>query len=150
MINIVLKGVDEFLGADVEKVLLPKVAKVLQVSMDEVLLTCMHSMIYHGGLDQTSFHMIVTFEMEEKYRKFEKELIKCVFEVSKNFSVHSHVNFLYLTPTSSNIDEEYPLYVTESNRVIIEDDENEEEVYTGNMFSNFEEQLKELDKNKKN
>ena len=30
-----------------------------------------------------------------------------------------------------------------------EDDENEEEVYTGNMFSNFEEQLKELDKNKK-
>ena len=92
---------------------------------------------------------IVTFEMEEKYRKFEKELIKCVFEVSKNFSVHSHVNFLYLTPTSSNIDEEYPLYVTESNRVIIEDDENEEEVYTGNMFSNFEEQLKELDKNKK-
>ena len=29
------------------------------------------------------------------------------------------------------------------------DDENEEEVYTGNMFSNFEEQLKELDKNKK-
>ena len=45
MINIVLKGVDEFLGADVEKVLLPKVAKVLQVSMDEVLLTCMHSMI---------------------------------------------------------------------------------------------------------
>lgn len=149
MINIVLKGVDEFLGADVEKVLLPKAAKVLQVSMDEVLLTCMHSMIYHGGLDQTSFHMIVTFEMEEKYRKFEKELIKCVFEVSKNFSVHSHVNFLYLTPTSSNIDKEYPLYVTESNRVIIEDDENEEEVYTGNMFSNFEEQLKELDKNKK-
>ena len=68
MINIVLKGVDEFLGADVEKVLLPKVAKVLQVSMDEVLLTCMHSMIYHGGLDQTSFHMIVTFEMEEKYQ----------------------------------------------------------------------------------
>ena len=149
MINIVLKGVDEFLGADVEKVLLPKVAKVLQVSMDEVLLTCMHSMIYHGGLDQTSFHMIVTFEMEEKYRKFEKELIKCVFEVSKNFSVHSHVNFLYLTPTSSYIDEEYPLYVTESNRVIIEDDENEEEVYTGNMFSNFEEQLKEIEKNKK-
>ena len=39
--------------------------------------------------------------------------------------------------------------MTESNRVIIEDDENEEEVYTGNMFSNFEEQLKELDKNKK-
>ena len=56
---------------------------------------------------------------------------------------------MYLTPTTSNIDEDYPLYVTENNRVMIEDDENDEEVYTGNMFSNFEEQLKELDKNKK-
>ena len=57
--------------------------------------------------------------------------------------------FFCLTPTTSNIDEDYPLYVTENNRVMIEDDENDEEVYTGNMFSNFEEQLKELDKNKK-
>lgn len=69
--------------------------------------------------------------------------------VSKNFSVHSHVNFLYLTPTSSNIDEELPLYVTESNRVIIEDDEMKKKFILEICSVILKNQLKELDKNKK-
>ena len=144
MINIVLKGVDEFLGADVEKVLLPQVSKVLNIPLNEIIVTCLHSMIYHDGVDQTSFHMVVTFEMERKFQEFEKKLIKCVLDNTKNFSVHAHVNFLYLSETYSRIDEDYPLFVTSSNEVVIEDeiDETEEEIYTGDVFADFEKQLK--------
>ena len=65
MINIVLKGVDEFLGSHVEEVFSPQVAKILNVNQDEILLICLHSTIYHKGVDQTSYHMIVNFELEE-------------------------------------------------------------------------------------
>lgn len=147
MINIVLKGVDEFLGSSVEKAFTPEIAKILNVSQDEVVLTCLHSMIYHNGVDQTSYHMIVTFEMDRKYEQFQQKLIDYVFSVSKNFSVHCHINFSYLsTETFSCIDSDYPLFVTESNEIVVEEDESEEEIYLGDMFVDFEEKIKKTSK----
>lgn len=139
MINILLKGVDEFLGAHVEKALVPAVAKVLKIKEDEIFVTCLHSMIYHQGVDQTSFHMIVTFEMTRQYKKSELELVELVLNLSKNFSVHAHVNFNYLSQDFySRIDEKYPLFVTKSNEVNIEEnDEDEDEIYLGDIFADF-------------
>ena len=144
MINIVLKGVDEFLGSHVDEVVSPQVAKILNVSNDEVVVTCLHSIIYHNGVDQTSYHMIVNVELEEKYRSLEEKLAEYILSVSKNFAVHCQVSFSYCeNKVYSRIDEEYPLFVTNSNEVIIEDNEEEtQEVYLGDMFANFEEQLK--------
>lgn len=143
MINIVLKGVDEFLGAEVEKDFAPQVSKILHVSPDDVVVTCLHSMIFHGGVDQTSFHMIVTFEMEDEYKKYEEELVEFILSASKNFSVHAHVNFFYLSDTKSRIDNDYPLFVTEKNEVVLESEEvEEEEIYTGDIFADFEKDLK--------
>ena len=144
MINIVLKGVDEFLGSHVDEVVSPQVAKILNVSSDEVVVTCLHSIIYHNGVDQTSYHMIVNVELEEKYRSEEEKLAEYILSVSKNFAVHCQVSFSYSNgKVYSRIDEEYPLFVTNSNEVVIEDNEDEsQEVYLGDMFANFEEQLK--------
>lgn len=145
MINIVLKGVDEFLGSHVEEVFSPQVAKILNVNQDEILLICLHSTIYHKGVDQTSYHMIVNFELEEKYREYEEQLVNYVLTASKNFAVHCHVSFCYCdNKVYSRIDNDYPLYVTEQNEVLVEETESQtnEEVYLGDMFADFEEQLK--------
>ena len=72
MINVVLKGVDEFLGAHVETILSPSIAKLYEVSNDEVIFTCYHSIIYHGGMDQTSYHMMITIEANKKFKNKEK------------------------------------------------------------------------------
>ena len=138
MINVILKGVDEFLGSHVESLLTPRIASICKVSNDEVVFTCLHSIIYHGGVDQTSYHMIVTFELEDKYSPFEKELANFVLEASKSFAVHCHINFNYLSkPYYQRIEKDYPLYVTMENEVAIEEDEESEEVYTGDIFANF-------------
>ena len=75
MIHILLRGVDEFLGKHVETLITPQISKICHVENDEVLLTCLQSMIYHGGVDQTSYHMIVNFELEEKYREYEEQVV---------------------------------------------------------------------------
>lgn len=139
MINILLKGVDEFLGSEVEKTIVPKVAKLLKINEDEIFVTCLHSMIYHQGVDQTSFHMIVTFEMTNEYQKYELELVKLILELSKNFSVHAHVNFTYFSKGFySRIDNNYPLFVTENNQVNIENESDEDDdIYLGDIFADF-------------
>ena len=144
MINIVLKGVDEFLGSHVDEVISPQVAKILNVSSDEVVVTCLHSIIYHNGIDQTSYHMIVNVELEEKYRSQEEKLAEYILSVSKNFAVHCQVSFSYCeNKVYSRVDEDYPLFVTNSNEVVVEENQDEpQEVYLGDMFANFEEQLK--------
>lgn len=145
MINIVLKGVDEFLGSHVETALSPQIAKILKVDGDEILFVCLHSMIYHGGIDQTSYHMIVTVELDEKYREKERELAEYILEASRNFSVHCHLGFIYLASSSyARIEKDYPLFVTASNEVEIkESEEDEEEIYLGDVFADFDRQMKE-------
>ena len=138
MINVILKGVDEFLGSHVESVLTPKIAAICKVRNEAVVFTCLHSIIYHGGVDQTSYHMIVTFELEEKYLPFEKELANFVLEASKSFAVHCHISFTYLNkPYYQRIEKDYPLYVTMENEVSIEENDENEEIYTGDIFANF-------------
>lgn len=146
MINVVLKGVDEFLGSHVEAVLSPQIAKILKVDGDEIMFVCLHSMIYHGEIDQTSYHMIVTVELDEEYREKERELAEYILEASRNFSVHCHVNFVYLASKSyARIEKDYPLFVTASNEVEIEESEaeDEEEIYLGDVFADFDRQMKE-------
>lgn len=151
MINVFLIGVDEFLGAHVEAVILPSIAKIYHVSNDEVFFSCMHSMIFHGGIDQTSYHMIIQIEASEEFRSYEKELAKYLLEASKAFSVHAHIRFNYYNGNEySRIEKDYPLFVNkEEEDEPVDEEYEEEDIYLGNMFENFEEQLKSS-KNKKN
>lgn len=151
MIDILLKGVDEFLGAQVETQLTPAIAGICHVGNDEVMVTCLHSMIYHGGVDQTSFHMIIQVEAEERFRQFEKELAEYLLKASKEFSVHCRLNFRYTDGGAyQRIDPDYPPFVTKSNSVEIASDESseEDEIYTGDIFENFEELLGRNDRKK--
>lgn len=148
MIQILLKGVDEFLGAHIEKELTPNIAKICDVKNDDIYFISLHSIIYHQGVDQTSFHMIMQIELEEKYRKNENELVEYLLNASKKFAVHCHIQINYSNGNVyERIDKSYPLFVTSSNQVEIEDDnedDNEEdEIYTGNIFEDFEARLKE-------
>ena len=146
MIHILLRGVDEFLGKHVETLITPQISKICHVENDEVLLTCLQSMIYHGGVDQTSYHMIVLVELDEKYRVYEKEIAEYLLKASKQFSVHAHVQFTYLNGgLYERIDNTYPLFVTQSNSVDVgvdDDDDDDDDIYTGNIFADFEEKLK--------
>lgn len=144
MVNIILKGVDEFLGSHIEKTILPNIAKILKIDESEIMVICLHSIIYHNGVDQTSYHMLVEFELDNQYEQYEESLADYILLESKNFAVHCHINFKYCEyKTYSRIDKDYPLYVTEANEVVIEDSEEvNEDIYLEDVFADFDKQLK--------
>jgi hypothetical protein len=61
-----------------------------------------------------------------------------LLEASKSFAVHCHISFTYLNkPYYQRIEKDYPLYVTMENEVSIEENDENEEIYTGDIFANF-------------
>ena len=138
MINILLKGVDEFLGSHIEKALSPSLAKIYGITTDEIVFTCLHSIIYHEGIDQTSYHMIITVEANTKYKDKEVEAADYLLKVSKAFAVHAHVYFTYLNGNEyKRIDKDYPLFVTSKEEESLEEN-LDEEIYDGNIFEEID------------
>ncbi len=152
MIQVLIKGVDEYLGVHVEEVLLPGLMKITKAEETEIIFTCLHSIIYHNGVDQTSLHMVIDLDLDPKYISLEKQIADYLLEESSKFSIHAHIQFNYVNGKSYHrIDESYPYYVTDKNSIEIEDDEDEEveqEIFTGNIFENFEEKIKEKENKK--
>lgn len=150
MINVILYGVDEFLAKHIEERFSPEIARICEVNTNQVILTCVHSMIYHGGVDQTSFHMQILVELNEEFREFEEDLAYFILKASKEFSVHAHLDFKYVEDEGyERIDENYPLYISKSNEVSLHvdddfddyDDEDNEDEEVDDIFASFKKEI---------
>ncbi len=156
MINVTLIGQDIYLASEIEKGMLSQLAKLYEVDEDEIIVSAHESFLYHGGVEQTSYHLLVRVEAEHKYCSLEKNVAKFLLKYLENYSVHVRVYFLYFESNHlyERINEDYPLYLNESNLVNVEDssfEDEEEDIYTGNIFEEFDRQVKaqeaKLDKN---
>lgn len=155
MINVVLKGMDIYLASDLEKKLTESLAKIMKVNEREIICSAMESLVYHGGIDQTSMHLYIDVECDKKYAKFESDVAKFLLELSKQFAIHSHVLFKYYDEINlhESIDHQYPLFLDEGNIANIETDQEEEEnvdIFTGNAFEKYEHLLSEDESDDKN
>ena len=71
------------------------------------------------------------------------------FETLKDFSINLQVEFYYYHKHHhyEHINEEYPRFIKEDNIVNVEDEYDEDsELYEGNIFEGFEQQLEEAAK----
>ena len=73
MIIVTLKGADVFLSGEVERALFPLLAKVYNVDENELILHAQDGYLYHDGMDQTSFNLIVKVESDVSFESKEKE-----------------------------------------------------------------------------
>ncbi len=131
MVKIYMYGADEFLGRDISSMMSGRLAKIYQIKEEEILFIAVNSIIYHQGVDQTSYHLFFHVEAPSAFKKHEQEMKNYLLSASEDFSVHSHVEFHYEdNEVYSRIDEEYPLFVTEKNSVVVEaaDEDDEENI----------------------
>ena len=77
--------------------------------------------------------------MEEKAAKY-------LLETLKEFSIHLTLQFNYFHSHHqySKINKEYPRFITEENVVSVDDSDESEELYEGNVFAGMEKKLDEL------
>ncbi len=141
MILITLNGADVYLAEEIEKGMLDNLSKIYKVHSNEILFHAVDGRLVHNGMDQTSYHLIVHIEADSKFIVLEKEIAKYILDYSSSYSVHAKVYFSYFD--SSHLyernDEDYDPYLTKSNSVEIqENNEQNEEIYDGNIFKEYE------------
>lgn len=143
MIFITIEGADQYLAMEFSKDIEPKIIKALNIKENEINFICPESFFVHNGQEQTSFHALITIKLPTKFKDRQQELISIISKDIKSLSVHSHFLFIYFDEENEydNIDNEYPLYLSEDNMVKVNDEEEnkeDEEPYTGNIFEELD------------
>ena len=145
MVIISYTGLDLYLVGELNAKIHTKVSKLLGIDDEELVFTSFDSFVFYKGHEQTSINLMIKVEMDEKYHKFQKELADLLMESSKEYSLHSFVYFSYFQEANTylSVNSKYPRYLTNENEASEEDyDEekeySEEEIYTGNIFEEFE------------
>ncbi len=148
MINITLIGQDIYLASRIEKGMLSSLAKLYEVHEDEIIVSAQESFLYHDGVEQTSYQILVRVEAEKKYEPLEKNVAKYLLKYMQEYAIHTRLYFLYFESSHyyERIHPDYPLYLSETNLVNLEDDEDyedNEEIYEGDIFKDFANREKE-------
>lgn len=146
MITITFIGSDRYVVGQYSKEVTKKLANLWEVSEDEILFLAPEYYVYHDGVEQTSYQVLIRVEAPIECRAVEKEVAAFLMKMAEPFIIHLTVQFSYTHNREyHHINEEYPRYITEENEVLLEEEEYDDdtEIYEGDMFENFEERLRE-------
>ena len=146
MVLIKVYGLDQYIVGNYSKEHTKKIADLLECKEDEINFMSPSNMIFHKGVEQTSWHATIEIVLEEKYHALQLNLTKYLIETFKLFSINLHIVFNYYNPHHyfEHINKEYPLYIEDKNLVKVDEEEvaeeditDEDKVYTGNVFKTF-------------
>ena len=144
MINIFVYGLDQFVVGDVSRELTSLVAKLYEVEEDEVNFIAPNDMVFHNGVEQTSWRVIVEVRAPEEFDKFQNAAKDLIMHYISTVAVHVEVTFIYYGYHDHfvKLNPEYPHYLTEKEMAEdevyseeMEEGEEDDQIYTGDMFA---------------
>lgn len=146
MITVNVYGLDQFVVGDVSIPLTKNLAKVYEISEDDINFISSNNMVFHAGVEQTSWRVIVELNVPKKLEVLQDQALEVLnhylSEVSINIEVFFHY-YLY-DHHASHVNKDYPLYLEERPDIQfeetgyseeLEEGEGEDEIYTGDIFS---------------
>lgn len=130
MITIQVLGLDQYVVGHYSKDCSADIANLLETNLDEInFYSPCDSLLFHNGVEQTSWNTLVFVKIPSKYKPFEDKLAHYLLETLKDFSINVEVNFEYIEEgrTYAYINDDYPRYLTEDNFSNEDDDSFDEE-----------------------
>lgn len=150
MINVSFIGMDLYQVGEVSAKLHTKVAKAFGVNEEEVVFSAFDSFVYYKGHEQTSINLYVKIDAEEKFASKQKAVAELLLEELTQVAIHITVYFNYIKEANvyQKVNDEYPRFLTFENAKPVNDegeyeDDDNVEVYTGDIFSKFKKDLEE-------
>lgn len=151
MITIIIHGLDQFVVGGLSKEMSKPLADLYEVTEDKINFIAPESLVYHDGVDQTSWRVLITVKAPKQMEVLQKVVADYLINIIKDVAINIEIVFTYYSIENriEHINDEYPLFITEENIVSIEDeyDENEEdeeeeaadegELFDGNIFKDF-------------
>ena len=132
MITIIFYGLDQFVVGQLSKDLSKNIAKLYEVSEDEVNFIAPNDLTFHNGVEQTSWDLLMHVHAPKRTALVQEEVAKYLLEAIGDVAIHKTVEFYYYEETNryTKINEDYPRYITEDN-VVKTDAEYDEELEEG-------------------
>ena len=145
MIKITIYGLDQYTVGHYSKNHTKNIANLYEVKEDEIMFIAPANFVLHNGVEQTSWNTIIKVDAPEKYEALEDKVAKYLLGTLKEFSIHLELQFEYFHGHHeySQINKEYPRFITEENVVNYDENEDDEELYEGNIFEGMEKKLEE-------
>lgn len=145
MITLIFYGLDQFVVGQLSKEMTPGLAKLYEVKEDEINFVAPETMVFHNGVEQTSWNLLVHVHAPMKVSVLQDLVKEFIFKSIGELAIHKSLEFYYFSQDNRYVElnENYPRYLTEENSVDVESDEDyrdkeegegEDDIYTGDIF----------------
>lgn len=167
MIVISVIGLDQFVVGNYSKAHTSNLAEVFEVMEDDVNFEAPQTMIFHEGVEQTSWQTVVVIRAPRSAEIHEAKAAEYILRTLKDFSINIEIIFEYYEEAHRYelVNEEYPRYIASSNVMDVRDDftldeedddedgeadprdradldyNDEHQIYLGDAFAGHEEEL---------
>lgn len=145
MITITVYGLDQYAVGHYSKEHTKNIASLFETKEEEIVFVASDAYVFHKGVEQTSWQTLVKIDAPEKYEPLEDKIATYILKTFVDFTIHVKVTFEYFHGHHEYIfvNKDYPRYIKEDNLVNVEESDEEEELYEGNIFEGMEKQLEE-------
>jgi len=159
MITVIIYGLDQFVVGHLSKDMTSSLAKLYEVEEDEISFVAPNNMVFHNGVEQTSWNTVVHVHAPMKVSVLQDLVAKYIIATIKGVSINVAVEFYYFSQDNrfEEINHEYPRFIKEDNIVGVENDDDDccddddcdcdhdhreegegnDQIYTGDIFADF-------------
>ena len=113
MVNLYIYGLDQFVVGDVSVGLTESLAKLYEISEDDINFVAPNDMVFHKGVEQTSWRVIVEVKAPEQLEKLQAQAKEVIFHYLSEVKIEDEFEGEYV------------------------EGEGEGEIFTGDIFENI-------------
>ena len=148
MITLTVYGLDQYIVGQLSKDMTPMIADLYEVSQDDINFIAPNNMVFHNGVDQTSWNCLVRVNLPKKLSVLQNEAAEIIMQMVQGPTINVAVEFYYYSQDNryEKINEDYPRFISDDNLVDVDnysndstyvEGEGDDEVFTGDIFENF-------------
>ncbi len=147
MITIIMYGLDQFVVGQLSRELGPNLAKLYEAKEEEVIFVSPQNMIFHNGVEQTSWNLLVHVHAPKRAALVQDEVAEFLTNAIGEVAIHKTVEFYYYSEENryQKLNDNYPRFITQENLVDadyeydedMEEGEEDDQIYTGDIFKDI-------------
>lgn len=147
MITVTIYGLDQFVVGRLSREMTPNLAKLYELSEDEIIFVAPENMVFHKGVEQTSWNIIIHVHAPKRAALVEEQVAKFILETIGDVAINKVIEFYYYSEDNryTKLNEAYPRFIAADNLVDIEEEnyedmeegEGEDNIFTGDIFKDF-------------
>ena len=147
MITVIIYGLDQFVVGRLSREMTPNLAKLYELSEDEILFVAPNDMIFHKGVEQTSWNIIVHVHAPKKASVLQDQVAKLILESIGDVAINKILEFYYYSEDNRycKFNESYPRFISADILIDVaeedyedkEEGEGDDDIFTGDIFQDF-------------